>query len=158
MLAFIYKSLTQKPMYQGFISKIVQPSKDFSTVTLVLTISHSDECHFSAFIVILSLYIGLSSIFIKTPFVNLPFDISPLESSSSLVLSKTVTLYFFKDESNILTRKMELKKEHIDKEIEIRIAEKNYQLSKRKEEELNEQQELLEYYKNQIDLHCQNAS
>ena len=62
------------------------------------------------------------------------------------------------DYSNILTRKMELKKEHIDKEIEIRIAEKNYQLAKRKEEELNEQQELLEYYKNQIDLHCQNAS
>ncbi|MGL6168755.1 MAG: hypothetical protein ACRC0Y_10740 [Fusobacteriaceae bacterium] len=57
-----------------------------------------------------------------------------------------------------LTKKIKKKKEHIDKEIEVRIAEKNYQLAKRKEENLNEQQELLEYYKNQIDLHCQNAS
>lgn len=62
------------------------------------------------------------------------------------------------DYSNLLIRKMELKKEHIDKEIEIRIGEKNYQLARRKEEELNEQQELLEYYKNQIDLHSQNAN
>lgn len=57
-----------------------------------------------------------------------------------------------------LLGKIEIKKRHIDKEIEVRIAEKNYQIAKRKEASLNEQQELLEYYKNQIDSHCQNAS
>ncbi|MGL6025387.1 MAG: hypothetical protein ACRC0F_12350, partial [Cetobacterium sp.] len=78
-----------------------------------------------------------------------------LKSEINRVLSTAVRI---RDRySEEVTRKIAIKKQHIDKEIEVRIAEKNYQLAKRKEAFLNEQQELLEYYRNQIDSHTQNS-